>query len=134
MASQAGLRIPLPLLEIDPAMTILKNGSESGGTSLPDRPPLPGARTSRFRILHSEYSEHKLVLTAEGLGGSEGLANLVRYGHFIPKVQNETSGPNTGDAKIAMPQQSGDPATQLLLVLDFPPGDGWKTLTVALTW
>jgi hypothetical protein len=127
------LRIPLPAVEIDPMLTSL-NVIDSAKAALPDHPPLPGARTSRFRILHSEYGEHKLVLTAEGLGGSEAIASIVRHGHFIPKVQNETSGPNTGDAKISMRELSADPAVPAMLVIDFPPGDGWKTMTVTLTW
>ena len=74
------------------------------------------------------------VLTAEGLGGSEGAVSLVRHGHFIPKVQNETSGPDAGEAKISMRELTDDPATPALLVVNFPPGEGWKTMTVALTW
>jgi glycogen debranching enzyme len=133
VASMQALRIPLPAVEIDPMLTSL-NVIDSAKAALPDHPPLPGARTSRFRILHSEYGEHKLVLTAEGLGGSEAIASIVRHGHFIPKVQNETSGPNTGDAKISMRELSADPAVPAMLVIDFPPGDGWKTMTVTLTW
>jgi hypothetical protein len=127
------LHIPLPAVEIDPTLANL-NVTDHATNALPDRPPLPGARTSRFRILHSEYSDRKLVLTAEGLGGSEGLASLVRHGHFIPKVHNETRGPDTGDAKISMRELNDDPAALALLVLAFPPGDGWKTMTVTLTW
>ena len=133
-ASLKGLLIPLPALEIDPLLVNLTNVTESVRGALPDRPPLPGARTSRFRIVHSEYSDHKLVLTAEGLGGSEGAVSLVRHGHFIPKVQNETSGPDAGEAKISMRELTDDPATPALLVVNFPPGEGWKTMTVALTW
>ena len=129
-----GLRIPLPALEVDPTLANLTNVNESVRAALPDRPPLPGARTSRFRIVHSEYNEHKLVLTAEGLGGSEGVASVVRHGHLIPKVQHETSGPDAGDAKISMRELSDDPAVPALLIVDFPPGDGWKTMTVTLTW
>jgi glycogen debranching enzyme len=133
-ASSDEVRIPLPAVEIDLTPANLTNVAEGVRAALPDRPPLPGARTSRFRIVHSEYSEHKLVLTAEGLGGSEGVASLVRHGRFIPKVQNETSGPGAGEAKISMREPGDDPAAPALLVVDFPPGDGWKTMTVTLTW
>jgi hypothetical protein len=27
-----------------------------------------------------------------------------------------------------------DPKAPLLLFLDFPPGEGWKSITVTLTW
>ncbi|MGA2537131.1 MAG: hypothetical protein ABSF53_14035 [Terracidiphilus sp.] len=128
-----GIRIPLPQLEVD----------ESGGadaelvtnsSALMNNPPLPGARTSRFRIIRSENGDHKLVLTAEGLAGSEGLLALIRHGRFIPKVETDPGA--TANANISFRGCDADPyaCTELPLILSFPPGDGWKVITATLTW
>jgi glycogen debranching enzyme len=133
MTPQEGIRTPLPALEVEYSLGGL-NVIESVEASLPGRPPLPGARTSKFRFLHSEYGDHKLVLTAEGLAGSTGIVNLIRHGHFLPKAQTEPS--TAPDASISFRACDADPyaCTSLPLILQFPPGEGWKTITVTLTW
>ena len=132
---ERGLRIPVPALEIDPLLSNLHNVTDAVGASLPDRAPLPGSRTSRFRIVHSEYADHKLTLVAEGLAGTEGSVSLVRHGRFTPKIDTgEASATAPTDAKISMREASEDPAVPVLLVFDFPQGEGWKTVTVTLTW
>ena len=90
------------------------------------------ARTSKLRILKAEYGDHKLVLTAEGLAGSEGVVSVIRHnGNFVPKVK-----PNLAQHRVqaflsavVMPIPWGDP-----LILNLPRGEGWKTITVTLTW
>ena len=132
---ERGLRIPVPALEIDPLLSNLHDVTDAVGASLPDRAPLPGSRTSRFRIVHSEYADHKLTLVAEGLAGTEGSVSLVRHGRFTPKIDTgEASATAPTDAKISMREGSEDPAVPVLLVFDFPQGQGWKTVTVTLTW
>ena len=132
---ERGLRIPVPALEIDPLLSNLHDVTDAVGASLPDRAPLPGSRTSRFRIVHSEYADHKLTLVAEGLAGTEGSVSLVRHGRFTPKIDTgEASATAPTDAKISMREASEDPAVPVLLVFDFPQGEGWKTVTVTLTW
>jgi glycogen debranching enzyme len=132
-----GLRIPERTLEVDPLLSNLHNVIDSVSTGLADRTPFSGARTSRFRILHSEYADHRLTLVGEGLAGTEGIVSLIRHGHFIPKVDSFANLPTSSesaDAKISMRELSDDPTVPALLVFDFPPGDGWKTITVTLTW
>jgi len=130
---QEGLRIQLPALEVDDSAGNL-SPIESVKAVEPLEPALPGARTSKFRFLHSEYGDHKLVLTAEGLGGSSGFVTLYRHGHFVPKVQ--TLPPGAPDASIGFRSCDADPyaCKSLPLILNFPPGEGWKTITVTLTW
>jgi hypothetical protein len=130
---QQGLRIPVPALEVDYSLGGL-TPIESVEAVLPGRLPLPGARTSKHRILDSEYGDHKVVLTVEGVAGSTGLVSLIRHGHFIPRVQAE---PGTApDASISFRACDADPyaCTSLPIILNFPPGEGWKTITVTLTW
>jgi hypothetical protein len=128
-----GLRIPAPELEVDFSPHGL-NPIESVHVLLPVQPPLPGARTSKFRFLDAKYGNHKLVLTAEGLAGSTGIVSLIRHGHFVPKAQTEPS--TAPDASISFRACDANPhaCTSLPLILNFPPGEGWKTITVTLSW
>jgi glycogen debranching enzyme len=132
-----GLRITLPTLEIDQALSSFPNVIDEVRSASPDQPPLPGARTSRLRILRSDYADRRLTLTVEGRGGSEAPIGLIRHGRFIPRIETQSPavhGPNSGEAKISMRERSEDPAVPAMLVFDFPPGEGWKTITVTLTW
>lgn len=128
-----GLRIPLPALEVDTSLTNL-NPVESVKDVSPAQAPLPGARTSKFRFTRSEYTDHKLVLTAEGLAGSTGIVSLIPHGRFVPKVQTAPS--SAPDATISFRGCDADPhaCTSFPLTLNFPPGTGFQTLTVTLTW
>jgi glycogen debranching enzyme len=130
-AVEQGLRIPEPVLEIDPLFAKL-SPTDTLQLQFPDRPPLPGSSTSRFRIVHSEYADRKLTLVAEGLAGTEGSVSLIRHGRFIPKIDTTSSA--SSNAKISMREISDDPAAPAILVFNFPAGDGWKTVTVTLTW
>jgi len=133
ISPQKGLRIPLPVLEVDETPGSL-NVIENVRVVQPLEQPLPGARTSKFRLLHSESADHKLVLTAEGLAGSSGIVTLFRHGHIVPKVQTEPAG--APGASISFRGCDADPyaCASLPLILSFPPGEGWKTITVTLTW
>ncbi len=128
-----GLRIPTPALEVEFSLGGW-NPIESVQTVLPIEPPLPGAVTQKFRFLSSQYGERKLVLTAEGVAGSTGMVRLFRHGHFIPKVITEPS--TAPDATVSYRACDGDlyACASMPLILNFPPGEGWKTITVTLTW
>ncbi len=128
------LSIPLPALEVDQQLF----GFEANlhpNAPLPDQPPIPGARTSRSRIIHSEYGNHKLTLICEGMAGTQSLESLIRNAPLIPRVQAESAGEKVNAIISAKDGWAfKDPKTPLLLVLDFPQGTGWKTVTVTLTW
>jgi glycogen debranching enzyme len=130
---QEGLRIPLPALEVDESAGSL-NLIESVKEAQPLQTLLPGARTSKLRFLNSEYEDHRLVLTVEGAAGSSGIVTLIRHGHFVPKVQTEPA--TAPEASISFRGCDADPyaCASLPLILQFPPGEGWKTITVTLTW
>jgi hypothetical protein len=74
------------------------------------------------------------VLTAEGLAGSTGIVTLFRHGRFVPKVQTESAA--APEASISFRSCDADPyaCTSLPLILNFPTGEGWQTITVTLTW
>ncbi|MDR3728120.1 MAG: hypothetical protein P4K86_13860 [Terracidiphilus sp.] len=95
----------------------------------------PGSRTSNFRVLSEQYANHKLTMVCEGLADSTVYLNLSRRILAIPKVGVEPGGHASGS--ISFPGQSAtvaDPTVLLPLVLHFPAGAGWKTITVTLTW
>ena len=135
---QEGLRIPQPALEVDgSAWPYMATVTEAG--ALMNTPPLPGARTSRFRILYSDYSDNKVILTAEGLADSDGVVSIIRRGHFLPKVQTDPPSDPAADRQFANLSYRGcdaDPyaCKWMPLLFHFPPGEGWKTITVTLTW
>ena len=136
--AQQGLRIPLPQVEVDESAGIYADMAIDA-VSLMNKPPLPGARTSKFRFVHSDYGDRKLVLTAEGEAGSDGIVTLIRHGHIDPKVETNPSAPTGAEeqyASISHRECDADfyACKELPLLLHFPPGEGWKTMTVTLTW
>ncbi|MGB6690254.1 MAG: amylo-alpha-1,6-glucosidase [Terracidiphilus sp.] len=132
-----GLRVPLPALEINEG-TLAAPPQLSAVAAVPDWPPTPGARSARFRVLHADYAERKLTLTIEGLAGADGVLSLVRHGRFVPKVQADPEyapGTEQETAEIAVGLDAEqDPSAPVPLHLHFPPGEGWKTITVTLSW
>ena len=135
---QEGLRIPLPALEVDESAGPYA-GTAIASVSLLNKPPLPGTRANRFRILRSEHADHKLTLTAEGPAGSTALVTLIRHGHFVPRVLSDpgpANDPENIHTSLSYRDCDADPyaCKSLPLILQFPTGEGWKTITVTLTW
>ena len=133
-SDEPSISIPLPAIEVDPLLTGFRSNVPDDHMLI-DRPPIPGAENGRFRITRSVYGDHKLTLTCEGLAGNQEIASLLRHGTFTPKA--DVSNVDQG-AKAIISVKDGwafkDEKAPLLLVLNFPPGEGWKTITVTLTW
>jgi glycogen debranching enzyme len=93
------------------------------------RGPTPGERTGSIRILREEYSPRQLVLTLEGPAGAQVDLPVVLAAP-VPKLHVE------GASLLSQPRINDNagavnfPAVSVLL----PPGEGWKTITVTLTW
>jgi glycogen debranching enzyme len=127
------LSIPFPVLELDQDIPVSQ--SDIGQNASPDTPPTPGDRTTRFRVLETRYNGHQLAITCEGMAGSNTKLGLIRHDSITPTVQEVGH-----DAKpIAVISPKDDiPLKEwkepLLLAIDFPSGEGWKTITVTLTW
>lgn len=138
IAPQEGLRIPLPALEVDGSAEPLPTNTVEDGVLL-NRPPLPGASAERPRIVHEETTNHKLTLTAEGLAGSDGIVTVYRHGHFVPKVGTDPPSDPAADRQVAnLSYRDCDSdfyaCKWMPLVIHFPAGEGWKTVTVTMTW
>jgi glycogen debranching enzyme len=90
---------------------------------------LPGDRTHFVRITREENSEKKIVLNIEAPAGTDALIPLVIV---PPTLKTHVEGANlTG--RTSLKENEAIPATEILSV-HFPPGEGWKTITVTLTW
>ena len=136
---EEGLRIPTPALEVayvDPGMLLIDPVDKLS----PMRPVLPGARTAKFRIVHSEIEDHKITLAIEGQAGTEGVLRLIRNGHFLPELRTDpSSNPNNEAEQLAHISYRNCDADfyackWMPLVLRFPEGQLWNTITVTLTW
>ncbi|HTB97422.1 MAG TPA: hypothetical protein VK716_10475 [Terracidiphilus sp.] len=82
--------------------------------------PLPGNRTQAARVVAEEYGEHNLTVTIEGIAGSEVQLPVILSSS---EVKLHIAG---GELAVA----PNDPA----IVVHFPSGAGFQTLTVTLTW
>jgi glycogen debranching enzyme len=109
-----------------------------GGISISLRPvvvvpissmPLPGDRTQSLRILSEDYGDRRLTLTCEGLAGREAHLPLVLTTANLKLHAEGAELESTTDEKN--PASSGDGA---VLIVRLPPGEGWKTIKVTLTW
>ncbi len=128
------LSITTPEIEVDQLLSGFQ-GNLLEKYSGPDKPPNSGARTSRFRILDSTYADHKLVLTFDGVAGTQATVALIRHELIVPRANVDKS---ADGAEAIISAKDGwsfkDRKAPLLLVVTFPPGEGWKTITVTLTW
>jgi hypothetical protein len=91
--------------------------------------PLPGARTESARVLSQTLSGNHLALTLEGPAGSEFRLPVFVSWH-LQKL--DVSG-----ATLQSPSESekrGATIPSEFLTGRFPTGEGWKTITVTLTW
>jgi glycogen debranching enzyme len=134
----SGLRIPLPAIEVDETAGPYGDATIES-VSLLNKPPEPGTRQRRFHILNATYSDHKLVLTAEGLADTDAIVTLIRHGHIDPKVQSAPPAPANAERENAVISHRECDADfyackELPMILHFPAGTGFQTLTVTLTW
>ena len=93
------------------------------------RKPTRGDRTQSIRVLAESYSAHQLRLTLEGLAGSH-IELPLTLSAPAPKLRAE------GAELEGQPHQgeAGKPAAFPAIAVSFPAGEGWKTITVTLTW
>jgi glycogen debranching enzyme len=106
----------------------------------PQRPPIPGSRTSLFRVLNESYEDHKLTLTFEGLAGSSASVDLSEWARKTPvqlKIDGSSpSDPKNDQAQLMRPVRDSSSATSShqQLAIHIPQGKGWKTIAVTLAW
>ena len=108
------LEIPRPRVEIVPIF----------------EPPVPGTRTQSARILRESSGDHRWTLTVESVAGSDAI--LGYYLHDPSLKLNATGAELNNDRHYA--SRPGEPVPPKMMTVHFPPGEGWKTITVTLTW
>lgn len=134
--AQFGLSIPLPPIEIDEtAMPVTKSAISTA--TWPLKRILPGSRTATMRVLQEEFGANSLTLTLEGESGSAGLLTLYRNGHIVPHAKIASATAAKGAAASVGYGSCGanlDACSTPPLIVEFPRGTGWQTITVTLTW
>ena len=106
----------------------------------PLSPPLPGERTSQPRVLSEESSEHRIRLQVEAPAGSIVTYQVTQPDRTMPHVevgdgfsaQADATHPGVALSFVDTWEQSH--GVPIRMELHFPPGTGWKTMTVTLTW
>jgi hypothetical protein len=105
------LKIPLPGVEV----------------GIPTELPLPGASTAQLKILSESHEGRSLTLQLEAVGGSAYDFTLRVNGNSGTMA----AGPRADGATILPP--SRDSALRKLHVV-FPSGDGYRQVTVRISW
>jgi hypothetical protein len=93
------------------------------------RKPIPGDRTQSMRILSEEYGERKLTLVVEGPANTK--AQFPLFVHTL-KTSVHADGAELGESGTHVgPDATSAPR---IATVNFPDGEGWKSITVTLTW
>jgi hypothetical protein len=119
------LVLPLPTVEVG---------------NLAHNAAVPGSRTSELRVLKEEWGTNHVTFTAEAPAGSTAMFPIRR--HKLVKLRLTANDGLPADAPNDQPGVSltaidtafRDPNLPFGLYFHFPPGEGWKTITVTLTW
>jgi hypothetical protein len=127
------LRIPSPQIEIGEVRDADIEYLHAWSALLPAE-PLPGSRTARFRVVEETQADHKLTLVIEGPAGGYGAMRVFRDGPLKPKAEWKMSEPCRMSLCYGLAVTDMRPDSPLLLEFAFPQGEGWKTVTVTLTW
>ncbi|HMG86894.1 MAG TPA: hypothetical protein VK574_14275 [Terracidiphilus sp.] len=97
--------------------------------SLPSQMPSSGDRTKFCHMLSEQYSDQTLTLTIEGPAGTQvelTILSRLQKGSIHAKGADLIESA-TGSGSESIPRIQ-------LATINFPPGEGWKTITVTLTW
>jgi glycogen debranching enzyme len=135
-----------------PGATSAEVGSGSAGLRIPLAPlalfapfhaPLPGARTESPRVISESWEPTRATLLVEGQAGSTATFTILRRS-LLPHLKADTPQDRNVDSAdtahraifISSTDDSAqtDPGVPLELTIHFPPGSGFQTLPITLTW
>ena len=139
--SSEGLMIAIPFPDVELAIPSAYLAAFGGRTKIP-------------RVVSEQYGDRKLTLTIEGPAdnsaqlepdGTTALGQvfpitLVRRKLVNPRIElppDVSDKPKLGSAFVywrEIDTAHHDPKIPIEMDIHFPPGDGWKTITVTLTW
>jgi hypothetical protein len=110
----------------------------NGKVSIPRRPvevgsffrqPHPGDRTASMRVLDQKYEERRLTLSLEGMAGSDAELLIVAAAPDLRLAVEGAELPVQSRTKTSI--AAHEPS---VMKVHFPEGEGWKTITVTLSW
>ena len=131
----------------DPGTKLITSGNDKGALVIPLPPveivtpshvlPGPGAETAQFRVLSAEYGPNSLTL--EVAGQPERKVNLYLVeNESLPKLDlDKTISGNpqwVGLTKQTHLKPGELPQNPSIVSIHFPPGKGWQTTKITLTW
>jgi glycogen debranching enzyme len=106
--------------------------------------PNPGNRAQYPRIVEEQYSDRKLTVAIEGLAATEAQFPMIIS---TPRLKLHAEGADlvTNSPSQNLPPMPGIPVQAKstnskplpepsAITVHFPPGEGWQTITVTLTW
>jgi glycogen debranching enzyme len=102
--------------------------------------PASGSRTQQPRVIRQETADKRIQLTIEGLAGTDAYYWIAQPDRVMPRIEISDSLSAKADAQhpgVALSfadsweMSHGAPLSMHVV---FPPGEGWKTITVTLTW
>src|SRR6185437_11946279 len=120
-----GVRIPVPPVGI----------SQHFASSL------PGDRTSDVRVISENWESNRATFVFEGMAGDQTSFGIFRS-RYLPHLKFESpenKGIDGNDterlaAYVTQIDDGRDLKFPIGLFLHFPPGEGWKTITVIVSW
>jgi hypothetical protein len=138
------IAIPLPAVEVVNASFSPFNLTGTvahviGGPSA----PAAGSRTARGRVVSEHWGNRSATLVFEGPAGTTAGYYLLVRRRLLPTLKVDCP-----DVRVTSPDGSvktvpctamidtahRDPNLPFLMTPQIPPGEGWKTITVTLTW
>jgi hypothetical protein len=103
--------------------------------------PMPGDRTRTFRVVSEKYEARKITLEVEGLAGSQADLVLKRNRLVSPQPSasdglkcDDSFADGPGVCLVFIDTAYRDWKVPESLQIHFPGGEGWKTITVTLSW
>jgi hypothetical protein len=102
--------------------------------------PAPGQRTARPRVLSVVTGEKRIQITVEGLAGSRAEYWVRQPDRVMPRVDvsdglsSKADGEHPGVSLSFADAWEMSHGAPLSMYFTFPPGEGWKTITVTLAW
>jgi hypothetical protein len=90
--------------------------------------------------VHETWGVNKIDLTVEGMAGTEAYCAVRRHKpvnlrpHVADGLSSEADKTHPGVALSGIDTAFRDLKLPLLMTFHFPPGEGWKIITVTLTW
>jgi glycogen debranching enzyme len=104
--------------------------------------PIAGSRTEQIRVIDEHWSDRSAKITFEGPAGATGPYFLLRHS-LLPKLEADCRQVRVADSSgreryipctSMIDAAARDPNVPILMMIQLPPGQGWKTVIVTLTW